>query len=66
VVLGPMMEVNLRRALSLSNNDWTVLYGSPIAIALWAMTLASLLLPTLLKRRKPVAVTIVKETDGEK
>ena len=66
VVLGPMMEVNLRRALSLSNNDWSVIYGSPITIALWAMTLASLLLPTLLKRRKPVAVTIVKETDGEK
>lgn len=66
VVLGPMMEVNLRRALSLSNNDWSVIYGSPITIALWAMTLASLLLPMVLKRRKPVAVTIVKETDGEK
>jgi putative tricarboxylic transport membrane protein len=66
VVLGPMMEVNLRRALSLSNNDWSVIYGSPITIALWAMTLASLFLPVLLRQRKPVAKTIVEETDGEK
>ncbi len=66
VVLGPMMEVNLRCALSLSNNDGSVLYGSPIAIALWAMTAFSLLLPLLLRRRKPAVTTVVQETDGEK
>lgn len=54
VVLGPMMEVNLRRALSLSDGDWGTLVGSPIAIALWLLVAGSLLLPLLLKRRKPM------------
>lgn len=65
VVLGPMMEVNLRRALSLSNGDWGVLYGSPITIALWVMVVASLFLPLVMRRRKPTKVVVVKETEPE-
>ncbi len=65
VVLGPMMEVNLRRALSLSNGDWGVLYGSPITIALWVMVVASLFLPLVMRRRKPAKVVVVKETEPE-
>jgi len=63
VVLGPMMEVNLRRALSLSNGDWGVLYGSPITIALWVMVVVSLFLPLVMRRRKPAKVVVVQETD---
>jgi putative tricarboxylic transport membrane protein len=54
LVLGPLMETNLRRALSLAQGDWQVLFSSGIAIVLWVMTLASILLP-ILTRRTPVA-----------
>jgi putative tricarboxylic transport membrane protein len=53
LVLGPLMEVNLRRALSLADGNWGVLFGSPIAIGLWLMVVLSLLLP-LLTRRTPL------------
>jgi putative tricarboxylic transport membrane protein len=35
LVLGPLMEKNLRRSLALSDGDWGVLFSSPLAIALW-------------------------------
>jgi putative tricarboxylic transport membrane protein len=63
VVLGPMMEVNLRRALSLSNGDWSTFYATPIAIGLWIMIAVSLFLPVVLKRRKPLVATVVREAD---
>ncbi|MFO7547083.1 MAG: tripartite tricarboxylate transporter permease [Trueperaceae bacterium] len=66
VVLGPMMEVNLRRALSLNNGDWGVLVGSPITIGLWMMVAVSLFLPLLLRRRKAVVKTVIEESDSEK
>lgn len=47
VVLGPMMEVSLRRALSLSNGDWTVLFSSPLVMVLWVMVALSALFPFL-------------------
>lgn len=50
VVLGPLMEKNLRRSLALSGGDWSVLFSSPVAIALWVLAVASLLLPFGLSR----------------
>jgi putative tricarboxylic transport membrane protein len=50
LVLGPLMEKNLRRALALSGGDWSVLVSSPVAVALWILAAASLLLPPLLAR----------------
>jgi len=35
LVLGPLMEKNLRRALSISDGDWSILFTSPIALAIW-------------------------------
>jgi len=29
------MEKNLRRALSISDGDWSILFTSPIALAIW-------------------------------
>jgi putative tricarboxylic transport membrane protein len=54
LVLGQPMEVNLRRALNLSDGDWSVLVGSPIAITLWVLAVAGLVVPLALgcKRRK--------------
>ena len=50
LVLGPLVEKNLRRALALSGGDWGVLFSSPLAIGLWAVAVLSLLLPLLLSR----------------
>jgi len=50
LVLGPLMEKNLRRSLALSGGDWGVLFDSPIAIALWVLALASLAAPVVIRR----------------
>jgi putative tricarboxylic transport membrane protein len=51
LVLGPLMEKSLRRAMALSGGEWGVLFDSPIAISLWVLAVASLVLPPLLARR---------------
>jgi putative tricarboxylic transport membrane protein len=61
LVLGPLMEVNLRRALSLSNGDPGVLLGSPLAIGLWMMVALSLALPFVTRRTPMAAITAVEE-----
>jgi putative tricarboxylic transport membrane protein len=57
LVLGPLMEKSLRRAMALSAGDWRVLVDSPIAIVLWALAVASLVVPPLLARRTRLPVT---------
>jgi len=47
LVLGPLMEKNLRRSLALSGGDWNVLFSSWIAIAFWILALLLLVAPTL-------------------
>ncbi|MEZ5645532.1 MAG: tripartite tricarboxylate transporter permease [Burkholderiaceae bacterium] len=41
LILGPMAETNLRRALMLSDNDWSSFITSPISAGLLAISLAS-------------------------
>ena len=50
LILGPMMESNLRRALILSRGDWTGPLTQPIVLFFLVATLLSLLLPLLKKR----------------
>ncbi|RIH83989.1 tripartite tricarboxylate transporter permease [Calidithermus roseus] len=50
LVLGYLMEVNLRRAMAISNGDVGFLFSSPIAIVLWVLAGLSLFAPTLLSR----------------
>jgi len=50
LVLGRLMEVNLRRALAISGGDWEILFASPIAQVLWVLALVSLLFPWLVGR----------------
>ena len=50
LILGPMMESNLRRALILSRGDWTEPLTQPIVLFFLVATLLSLLLPLLKKR----------------
>ncbi|MCO6185238.1 tripartite tricarboxylate transporter permease [Rhizobium sp. L1K21] len=50
VLLGNAMEVNLRRAITISDGDWSVLVGSPLAIGLWALGIAGFVLPIIVGR----------------
>ncbi len=50
ILLGNQMEDNLRRALTISNGDWTILWGSPLAIGLWIAAVIGFLAPLLLGR----------------
>ena len=44
-VLGELMESNLRRALSISHGELSILWGSPITMALWALAVVMVILP---------------------
>jgi putative tricarboxylic transport membrane protein len=50
LVLGPLMERNVRRALLLGDGNWAVLFSSPLAITFWGLALASVLIPIGLRR----------------
>lgn len=51
VLLGNLMEANLRRALTISDGNWGVLISSPLAILLWAIAIAGFVLPIVVGRR---------------
>lgn len=47
LILGPMAELQLRRAMAISQGDPLVLVSSPIAIGLWLAAATILLLPAI-------------------
>ncbi|TRW99134.1 tripartite tricarboxylate transporter permease [Paracoccus sp. M683] len=51
ILLGNQMEVNLRRAMTISDGDWTALFASPLAIGLWIVAITGFVLPIILGRR---------------
>jgi len=67
ILLGNAMESNLRRAISISDGDWSVLVGSPLAIGLWTIAIVGFILPIVfgaaLNRRMKFAA--LKEEEGE-
>ncbi|WP_326535813.1 tripartite tricarboxylate transporter permease, partial [Pseudorhodoferax sp.] len=59
LILGPMMEENLRRALLLSRGDWSVFVTRPISAALLVgavLLLAIVLLPAVRSKREEAFV----------
>ncbi len=56
LILGPMAEQQLRRALSISQGDWTTLVSTPVAAGLLALAAAALVVPFLLRLRGRGAV----------
>jgi putative tricarboxylic transport membrane protein len=59
LVLGPMVENNLRRALTISNGDFSIFVSRPISLAFLLITLLWLVIPLLMKRRgKEVIINI--------
>ncbi|MDO9524682.1 MAG: tripartite tricarboxylate transporter permease, partial [Gemmobacter sp.] len=51
LILGPMAEQQLRRALAISQGDWTTLVSSPIAAGLLGLAALAFILPMILRAR---------------
>ncbi len=51
ILLGNEMEVNLRRAMTISNGDWTVLFDSWLALILWTIAIVGFVLPIFMGKR---------------
>ena len=47
MILGPMAETEFRRAMTISNGDWTVLFTHPLSAALLALAVIALCGPRL-------------------
>lgn len=57
ILLGGAMEDSLRRAMVISNGDWTYLFSTPIAVGLWLAAVGGFVAPMFLRRvlkRPPV------------
>ncbi|WP_425640773.1 hypothetical protein ACPUEK_10995 [Marinomonas gallaica] len=52
LVLGEVLEENLRRALSISGGDWGILFNGPITITLAIATLFALVGPFVIRALK--------------
>lgn len=59
LILGPLAEQQLRRALTLSEGDPSILLSGPITVVLWCVVVAALVLPgaraALRRRSRPVS-----------
>jgi len=58
MILGPFAETEFRRAMTISNGDWTVFYTHPLSATLLAIAVIGLVGPqiyTLLRRRQDQA-----------
>ena len=51
LILGPMAEQQLRRALSIAQGDWTTLVSTPVSAGLLALAALALILPLVLRLR---------------
>ncbi|WP_163263981.1 tripartite tricarboxylate transporter permease [Chelativorans alearense] len=50
ILLGNEMEKNLRRALTISDGEMSILWGSPIAITIWTLAILGFVAPLLVGR----------------
>lgn len=59
LVLGPMIENNMRRALTISDGDYSMFFTRPLSMTFLIVTALWLLIPVLLKKRgKDVVINI--------
>jgi len=49
MILGPLAESQFRRAMTISNGDWTVFFTHPLSLVLLLLALAALLAPRVWK-----------------
>lgn len=50
ILLGGQMEVSLRRAMVLSDGDWSYLFSSPISIGLWTAAFLGFIAPMFVRQ----------------
>ncbi len=63
-LLGNDMEVNMRRAIGISDGDWWTLVGSPLAIGLWAVALVGFVLPMAVGARVRRRMRMRRDEEG--
>ena len=66
LILGPLAEQQLRRALTLSEGDLSILVSGPITIVLWVVVALALLIPLVLpvaRRRRAALAPGLDEDD---
>jgi putative tricarboxylic transport membrane protein len=51
LILGPMAEQQLRRALSIAQGDWTTLVSTPVSATLLGISAVFLVVPMLMRMR---------------
>jgi putative tricarboxylic transport membrane protein len=64
ILLGNLMEATLRRARTISDGDWTVLFTSPLALLLWAIAVVGIVLPILVGKRIKRRMHMAEEEPG--
>lgn len=52
LVLGALLESNLRRALSISAGDWSILFATPAAIVFWVLAALVATSPLVMRARR--------------
>jgi putative tricarboxylic transport membrane protein len=52
MILGPIAEKTLRNALAIGEGSWTIFLQKPISVTLLVITLAILILPKVIGRRR--------------
>jgi putative tricarboxylic transport membrane protein len=61
IILGPLFEQYLMRALRISKGDPMILFSSPVANVLWVALVLSLLLPYWRERQRRKAARLAAE-----
>ena len=51
LILGPMAEQQLRRALAIAQGDWTTLVATPVSAVLLGVTVVFLVVPMIMRLR---------------
>ncbi|MCA8879257.1 MAG: tripartite tricarboxylate transporter permease [Rhodobacteraceae bacterium] len=64
ILLGNLMEANLRRAMTISDGDWSVLVSSPLAVGLWIVAIVGFVLPIVVGKALKNRMHMAKEEPG--
>ncbi|MBG0565001.1 tripartite tricarboxylate transporter permease [Actinoplanes aureus] len=68
LILAPLFEQQLRRALALSEGDWSVLVSTPLTVILWIVVVLALIAPgifALYRRRRGEPAPAEREHAGD-
>ncbi len=65
LILGPMAEAQLRRALSIAQGDWTTLVSTPIAATILLAAALALVVPLVMRRQGKGAILAQLASDED-